>query len=142
VPEMVWRDVTRFSEMAGESAPRMSFCEAEVKSARPAMGRYSWLRSGSEWRMSSACQGGVSMWKGIAAEYVADRVYRTFLTTGRIHGTALLSRYAPMPRSTFLGSLSARYAAMRPNSGSSGACCTAPKALMTALEDMSSCWLI
>jgi hypothetical protein len=41
--------------MAGESAPRMSFCEADVKSARPAMGRYSWLSSGSEWRMSSAC---------------------------------------------------------------------------------------
>ena len=55
MPEMVWREVTRFSEMAGESAPKMSFCEADVKSARPAMGRYSWLRSGSEWRMSSAC---------------------------------------------------------------------------------------
>ena len=58
---MVWRDVTRFSEMAGESAPRMSFCEADVKSARPAMGRYSWLRSGSEWRMSSAYHEGVSI---------------------------------------------------------------------------------
>ena len=71
MPEMVWREVTRFSEMAGESAPRMSFCEAEVKSARPAMGRYSWLRSGSEWRMSSACHGGVSMGKGVAAMHFA-----------------------------------------------------------------------
>jgi hypothetical protein len=61
VPEMVWRDVTRFSEMAGESAPRMSLCEADVKSARPAIGRYSWLSSGSEWRISSACESDVSL---------------------------------------------------------------------------------
>jgi hypothetical protein len=61
VPEIVWRDVTRFSEMAGESAPRISLCDADVKSARPAMGRYSWLRSGSEWRMSSACGSDVSL---------------------------------------------------------------------------------
>lgn len=60
MPDMVWSEATRFSAMAGESAPRMSFCEAAVKSARPAMGRYSWLRSGLEWRMSSACQRCVS----------------------------------------------------------------------------------
>ena len=32
---------TRFSLTAGLSAPSMSFCAAVVKSARPAMGRYS-----------------------------------------------------------------------------------------------------
>ena len=32
---------TRFSFIAGLSAPRRSFCAAEVNSARPAMGRYS-----------------------------------------------------------------------------------------------------
>jgi hypothetical protein len=67
---MVWRDVTRFSEMAGESAPRMSFCEAEVKSARPAMGRYSWLSSGSEWRMSSACHMVLVLEKDVASKFV------------------------------------------------------------------------
>ncbi len=54
VPEMVWKEVTRFSLIAGLSPPRMSFCDAEVNWARPAIGRYSWLRSGSEWRMLSA----------------------------------------------------------------------------------------
>jgi hypothetical protein len=47
VPEMVCRATARFSLRAGESAPKISFCEAAVKSARPAMGRYSWLRLGS-----------------------------------------------------------------------------------------------
>ena len=47
-------ECTLFSFMAGLSAPRMSFCEAEVNSARPAMGRYSWLRLGSERSRSSA----------------------------------------------------------------------------------------
>lgn len=46
---------TRFSLMAGLSAPRMSFWAAVVRSDRPAMGRYSWLRLGSLRRMSSAC---------------------------------------------------------------------------------------
>lgn len=46
---------TRFSLSAGLSPPRISFCEADVKSARPAMGRYSWLRLGSLRSMSSAC---------------------------------------------------------------------------------------
>ena len=47
--------LTRFSLSAGLSEPRMSFCEALVKSARPAMGRYSWLRLGSLRMISSAC---------------------------------------------------------------------------------------
>lgn len=33
--------LTRFSFIAGLSTPRMSFWEAEVKSASPAIGRYS-----------------------------------------------------------------------------------------------------
>jgi hypothetical protein len=45
----------------------------------------------------------------------------TILTTGRIQGFALSSLYAPIPRSTFLGSSSRRKAAINPNSGSSGA---------------------
>jgi hypothetical protein len=32
----------------------------------------------------------------------------TCLTTGKTHGLALLSRYAPMPKSTFFGSVSLR----------------------------------
>jgi hypothetical protein len=32
---------TRFSRIAGLSAPTMSFCAAEVKSANPPMERYS-----------------------------------------------------------------------------------------------------
>jgi hypothetical protein len=51
-----WSDVpTRFSLMAGLSPPRTSFWEAVVNSARPAMGRYSWLRLGSSRSLSSAC---------------------------------------------------------------------------------------
>ena len=46
--------LTRFSLIAGLSAPKMSFCAAEVKSARPAIGRYSWFRSGSFRSNSSA----------------------------------------------------------------------------------------
>ena len=46
--------LTRFSLMAGLSPPRMSFCEAEVNSARPEMGRYSWFRLGSFRMRSSA----------------------------------------------------------------------------------------
>lgn len=46
---------TRFSLMAGLSAPMINFWAALVKSARPAMGRYSWLRFGSLRRISSAC---------------------------------------------------------------------------------------
>lgn len=46
---------TRFSAIAGLSLPSMSFCEALVKSWRPAIGRYSWLSSGSLRRRSSAC---------------------------------------------------------------------------------------
>jgi len=50
-----WSDVrTRFSLSAGLSAPSTSFWEAVVNSGRPAMGRYSWLRSGSLRRRSSA----------------------------------------------------------------------------------------
>lgn len=40
--------------MAGLSAPSINFCAAEVKSARPEMGRYSWLRLGSFRKISSA----------------------------------------------------------------------------------------
>ena len=53
------------------------------------------------------------------------RCGRTFLTTGSTHGFALLSLYAPIPRSTFLSKVSARYAAINPKSGSSGAWGTA-----------------
>ena len=49
----------------------------------------------------------------------------TFFTTGRIHGLALLSLYAPIPKSTFLSKVSALYAAISPKRGSSGACGTA-----------------
>lgn len=54
VPDMDCVDEVRFSRSAGEEAPRISFAAAEVKVARPAMGRYSWLRAGSDRRMSSA----------------------------------------------------------------------------------------
>lgn len=54
MPEMVCVEEVRFSLRAGESAPRMSLAAAEVKVARPAMGRYSWFMVGSEWRISSA----------------------------------------------------------------------------------------
>lgn len=47
--------LTRFSLMAGESAPRINFWAALVNSGRPAMGRYSWFRFGSLRRISSAC---------------------------------------------------------------------------------------
>ena len=46
--------LTLFSLMAGLSAPSMSFWAADVKSTRPAMGRYSWLRFGSCRNRSSA----------------------------------------------------------------------------------------
>jgi len=49
------KTLTRPSLMAGLSLPRMSFCEAEVNCGRPAIGRYSWLRSGSLRMISSAC---------------------------------------------------------------------------------------
>lgn len=39
----------------------------------------------------------------------------TCFTTGSTQGFALLSLYAPMPRSTLFESLSARYAAINPN---------------------------
>ena len=51
---MVWMEQARFSVRAGEDAPRMSFAAAEVKVARPAMGRYSWFKVGSLRRISSA----------------------------------------------------------------------------------------
>jgi hypothetical protein len=44
----------RFSARAGESEPRMSLAAAEVKVARPAIGRYSWFKAGSFLRISSA----------------------------------------------------------------------------------------
>ena len=46
---------TLFSLMAGLSFPSMSLCAALVNSAKPAIGRYSWFRSGSLRRISSAC---------------------------------------------------------------------------------------
>lgn len=48
----------------------------------------------------------------------------TFLTTGKTHGFALSSLYAPIPKSTLLGSVSRRNAAIKPKRGSSGACGT------------------
>lgn len=54
MPEIVWMLVVRFSARAGEEEPRMSFAAAVVKVWRPVMGRYSWLRAGSERRISSA----------------------------------------------------------------------------------------
>ena len=58
---------------------------------------------------------------------------RTILTTGNTHGFALLSRYAPMPKSTFFGSVSRRYAAISPNIGSSGPCGTTSEVNAVAL---------
>jgi len=60
---------------------------------------------------------------------------RTFLTTGRTHGIALSSRYAPTPKSTFLSNVSALCAAIRLNRGSAGARGTAEK----AEADIESC---
>ena len=54
VPETVWNEATLFSFIAGLSGPRISFCAADVNSARPAMGRYSWLTLGSFRMRSSA----------------------------------------------------------------------------------------
>jgi len=51
---MVWTEHVRFSAIAGESAPRMSFAAADVNVLRPAMGRYSWFKAGSLRRISSA----------------------------------------------------------------------------------------
>ena len=51
----------RFSVRAGEEAPRISLAAAEVKVARPAMGRYSWFKVGSLRRISSA-------WNGIVGD--------------------------------------------------------------------------
>lgn len=48
-------------------------------------------------------------------------IRRTFLTTGKTHGFALSSLYAPIPRSTFLSDVSFLYAAINPKSGSSAA---------------------
>jgi len=47
-------EVVRLSARAGESAPNISFAAADVKVARPAMGRYSWFSAGSLRRISSA----------------------------------------------------------------------------------------
>lgn len=49
-----WRGHTRFSRMAALSSPKTSFWAAEVKSARPLIPRYSWLRLGSLRTCSSA----------------------------------------------------------------------------------------
>lgn len=48
------KDGTRLSLIAGLLTPKMSLCAAEVKSIRPAMGRYSWFRFGSLRSNSSA----------------------------------------------------------------------------------------
>lgn len=48
-------------------------------------------------------------------------MFPTSLTTGKTQGFALSSLYAPMPRSTLFGSVSRRYAAIKPKRGSSGA---------------------
>lgn len=41
MPEMVWTEVTRFSETAADEGPRTRSRALVVKEARPAMGRYS-----------------------------------------------------------------------------------------------------
>jgi len=45
---------TRFSASAGLSAPSINRAAADVKPCSPAMGRYSWLSSGSSRRIASA----------------------------------------------------------------------------------------
>lgn len=40
--------------MTGLSAPNMSFAEAEVKVPKPAIGKYSWLKAGSVFTLTSA----------------------------------------------------------------------------------------
>lgn len=45
---------------------------------------------------------------------------RAFFTLGRTHGCALLSRYVPWPRLTFLGNGSARNSAVRAKMASAG----------------------
>lgn len=47
VPEIVWTLTVRFSWIAGEAAPRISFAAAEVKEPNPVIGRYSWSRESS-----------------------------------------------------------------------------------------------
>jgi hypothetical protein len=51
----------------------------------------------------------------------------TSLTAGNTQALPSSCLYAPTPRSTFLGSLSARYAALSPNMTSGGACGTFAK---------------
>lgn len=170
-----------------------------MKSGRPAIGRYSWLRSGSLRRSSSAwrkllalnyclveaCLPPSSRTNGAPLSFRTDApplaafCFHIFhlvyckvlfplrppsphdlhliahrlacLTTGKTHGLALLSLYAPMPRSTLFGSVSLRYAAINPKSGSSGARGTTSceKAEATPFEPMvvscawscsSRCW--
>jgi len=58
-------------------------------------------------------QGGVISEDLIGLNMIIRRLFEklrrpiTFLTTGRTHGFALSSLYAPMPRSTFLSKVSA-----------------------------------
>lgn len=70
---MVCSEMTRLSWMAGDFLPRMSRWEAAVKSARPAMGRYSWFRSGSLRRSSSAYYTAVS--KAISSARVVQNTH-------------------------------------------------------------------
>lgn len=133
------RKLTRFSSMAGLSAPSMSFWAAEVNSARPDMGRYSWLRLGSLRRISSAFELPLSQIN--SPRQCFQWSSHTFLTTGKTHGFALLSRYAPIPRSTFFSKVSLRYAVINPKSGSSGACGTL-SAVKTEEADPAMCPLM
>ena len=58
-------------------------------------------------------QGGVISEDFVGLKVIVSRLLEklrrpiTFLTTGRTHGFALSSLYAPIPRSTFLSKLSA-----------------------------------
>jgi hypothetical protein len=58
-------------------------------------------------------QGGVISEDLVGLKMIVSRVFEelrrsiTFLTTGRTHGFALSSLYAPIPRSTFLSKVSA-----------------------------------
>jgi len=51
---MVWKEETRFSERTLDEAPNTRRADADVKSGKPAIGRYSWFKCGSERNFSSA----------------------------------------------------------------------------------------
>ena len=80
MPEMVWTLTTRFSAIAGESAPRTRRAAAEVNSGRPVIGRYSWSRDGSFSRTS------VAWYRSQIITAVKGSCELTFFTTGNTQG--------------------------------------------------------